>query len=118
MSSKWYGSLNNRVAESCKQPKPEVGMGVTEMLWSDRYPYEVVDVLDDRHILVRRLDYKRIDNNGMSESQEYEYTSNENNSIIKLFLTKQNRWREQTGRKLGCNTFVIGYAERYYDFSF
>lgn len=118
MSKVWYGNLTNRVAEMCKQPKPVVGMGVTEMMWSDRYPFEVIEVIDDRHILVRELDAKRIDSNGMSESQKYEYISNEENNVIKLFLTKQGKWREQTGRKLGCNTFVVGYAEKYYDYSF
>lgn len=116
--SRWYGSLNNRVAEMCKQPKPEVGMGVTEMCWSDRHPYEIVNVIDDRHIEIRKLDTKRIDSNGMSECQDYEYSSNEDNPTVKLFLTKQNKWRERIGRRLGCNTFVIGYAEKYYDYSF
>ena len=93
-------------------------MGVTEMCWSDRNPYEVVEVIDDRHIKVRALDWKRVDNNGMGESQDYEYFSNEDNAVITLFLTTQNRWRERIGRSLGCNSFHVGFAERYYDFSF
>ena len=115
----WYGSFQNRLAENCKQPKPEVGMGVTEYCWSDRHAYEITEVIDDRHIIIRRLDYKRIDNNGMSECQDYEYTSNPDNHSIKLFLTKQGQWKERIGsHSLGCNTFGIGRAEEYYDFSF
>lgn len=112
---KWYGSLNNRIAERAKHPKPEVGMGVTEMLFSDREPYEIVQVVDDRHLLVRRLDARRTDDNGMSEDQEYEYTSNPQNPTIKLFKTKQGLWRQQHGRSLGINKFAIGYAEKYRD---
>ena len=117
MSTRWYGSLQNRLQEGAGV-KPEVGMGVTEMQWSDRTPWEVVEVIDDRHIKVRRLDWKRIDNNGMSECQDYEYTSNEENYVATLFLTKQNQWRERIGRSLGCNRFHVGFAERYYDYTF
>lgn len=115
MSTRWYGSLQNRLMEDSAMPKPEVGMGVTEMLWSDRSPYEIVEVKDDRHVLIRALDYKRIDNNGFSECQEYEYYPNENNPVTMIFLTKKGEWRERIGRRLGSTRFVIGFAEKYYD---
>jgi len=100
-------------------PKPEVGMGVTECFYSDREPYEVVEVMDDRHIKVRRMDYKRVDEGGFSEMQEYEYFSNENYPTVTLFLTKKGQWRERIGKNgLGHNCFMVGKAERYYDFSF
>lgn len=114
----WYGSVQNRVMENVKTIKPEVGMGATECLWSDRNPFEIIEVQDDRHIVVRALDWKRIDDNGMSESQEYEYTSNANNATKQLFLTKQGKWREREGRRLVGNGWYIGSAERYYDFTF
>lgn len=117
--TRWYGSLQNRLAESAKQPKPEVGMGVTEFYWSDREPYEIVKVIDDRHIIIRRLDAKRIDKNGFSECQEWEYTSNPENNTTKLFLTKKGVWRERyPSGHLGCNGFGIGYAEKYIDPTF
>lgn len=117
---RWYGSLNNRFAEHCKQPEPEVGMGVTAMYWSDREPYEIVAVKDARHIEVRRLDYKRIDNNGAySECQEYEYISNPDYHTIPLFKTQKGQWRERIGKNgLGDLIYVVGYAERYYDYTF
>ena len=119
MSRIWFGNVTNRIMEHCKQPVPEVGMGATRLMWSDREPYEVVAVKDERHIQVRALDYKRIDNNGMSEAQDYEYSSNERNMVVNLFLTKKGVWRERMpDRSLGCDSYVIGYAERYYDFSF
>jgi hypothetical protein len=117
--SRWYGSLENRLMETSNMPKPEVGMGATECLWSDREPYEVIAVKDDRHITVRRLDYKRVDHNGYGGQQEYEYFSNENNPVCNLFFTKKGVWRERyADRSLGCTRFVIGFAERYYDPSF
>lgn len=118
MSNRWYGSFQNRLMENSKMPIPEVGMGATECQWSDREPFEIIEVKDDRHITVRAMNAKRIDNNGMSDCQDYEYTSNENGRIAHLFLTKQGRWREREGRSLGCNGWFIGFAEKYFDYSF
>ena len=117
MSKVWYGSITNRIEEKVNT-KPEVGMGVTEYCWSDTHAYEIIAVKDERHITVRRLDHKRIDNNGMSDSQQYEYFSNEANHTCELFFTKQGVWRERIGRHLGCNTWGVGRAREYYDYSF
>lgn len=49
MSRKWYGSLNNRLEENkmfCEEIK--VGTGLTEYFYSDRHPYEVVKVIDQK----------------------------------------------------------------------
>jgi hypothetical protein len=47
MMPRWYGSIDNRIAESAKQPEitaASVGMGATLMMWSDRHPATVVEV--------------------------------------------------------------------------
>ena len=115
---RWEGSLQNRLMELWKTPEPVVGMGVTECQWSDRTPWEIIQVIDDRHIIVRELDAKRVDRNGLSEMQEYEYSSNPENRTAKLFMTKQGHWRECVGRSLGCTKFVLGRAEKYWDPTF
>lgn len=68
-----YGSLTNRLEEGRTYGKIEVGTGVTEMCYSDRHAYEIVEVIDDKHIVIRRCKATRIDNNGMSDCQDYEY---------------------------------------------
>lgn len=118
MSSIWYGSVQNRIEERMRMPEPKVGMGVTELYYTDREPYEIIEVIDDRHITVRRLNYKRIDNNGMSECQDYEYYSNPDGYVAHLFKTKQGRWVERIGKRYSANGWKIGRAERYYDYSF
>ena len=56
MSRKWYGSLNNRLEENRQFVDAiEVGTGVTEYSWSDRHPYEVVAVKDQKHISIRMM---------------------------------------------------------------
>lgn len=116
---RFYGNLNNRFLENCKGATPEVGMGVTECMWSDRNPYEIIAVKDDRHITIRRLDYKRTDKGGFSECQEYEYYSNERYTPIELFKNNKGRWVRRVGVRGVDNSsgWYIGRAERYYDFT-
>lgn len=111
----WYGSLENRLAERARQPKPEVGMGVTEMHWSDTYPYEVIAVKDDRHITVRAMGYKCLD----YFAGDWEVFPNPNGIVINLFKTKKGQWRKRIGKNgLGDIIYCLGYASRYEDPSF
>ena len=119
MSNIWYGSLNNRLMERTISPEPEVGMGVTECLWSDREPWEIIEVKDARHIIIRKLDTSRVDNNGMSECQEYEYKSNPSNITFQLYKNNKGRWVRRVGRN-GVDKssgWFVGRAEKYYDFT-
>ena len=89
---KFYGCLSNRLEEGKIFVKEiKVGDGVTEYHWSDRTPYEVIEVINQKHIIIRKMDYKRIDNNGMSDTQDYQYISNENNPKYELVL-RNNVW--------------------------
>lgn len=57
--AKWEGSLQNRLEENrmfCD--RIEVGTGMTQYLWSDRYPFEVVAVKDQKHVTVRKLEHE------------------------------------------------------------
>ena len=73
---KWYGSIENRLEEGRQFVKDiKVGDGVTEYSWSDRDPWEVTRVKDQKHITIRRLIAKRIDKNAWCGPQEYEYIS-------------------------------------------
>jgi hypothetical protein len=72
---------------------------------------------------VQEDDAKRIDNNGISESQQYEYTPNPD-SPIQYFRNKNDSWESvyfdmDTNRfKKGSGSILIGHREKYYDFSF
>lgn len=117
----WYGSLQNRFEERIKSTiTPQVGMGVTELLWSDREPYEIIEVKDDRHIVIRRMNYKRTDKNGFSECQEYEYTSNPNGYTCTLYRNNKGRWVRRVGRNGVDNSsgWVVGRMEKYEDPTF
>ena len=125
-----YGSLINRLQERMVigAPTPEVGMGVTMTSYSDRSAGTIVEVKKMGKgllITVCEDDAKRIDNNGMSESQEYEYTFNPKGATymfrqakpdtcwVKVYRNANtNRLKQQRGG------FYIGKREKYHDFSF
>lgn len=103
---KLYGSLINRLEENnnyCEEIK--VGTYATQYMYTDRHAYEVTEVIDQGHVFIRQLDAVRADNNGMSESQSYNYISNESNPEYELKLTKYG-WKEVT-------TFGQWYIDRY-----
>lgn len=115
-----YGSLTNRLMERSGARTPKVGMGVTQCLWSDRHAWEVIAVKDERHVTVRQLTAKRIDKNGMSECQEYEFTSDEKNPTYNLYKTKKGKWVIRVGRNGVDSSYgwCFGTASEYYDPSF
>lgn len=80
----------------------EVGVGATHAVGSDRYPYTVVEVVNERRIVVQRDEFRRTDSNGLSESQEYEYTPNPNAEKLTLTLRRRSRFAETgAGRSRG-----------------
>lgn len=90
MSKKWYGSLNNRLEENrmfCDEIT--VGTGMTEYYYSDRHPYEVTEVIDQKHVRVRALDHKHVGDGEMDNN--WELVSNENNPE-KLLTKRGNYW--------------------------
>lgn len=75
MSNLMYGSAVNRFEEGAQIGELEVGMGATEMLYSDRHPWTVQKIISDKRVVVTRDKAKRVDRNGMSDCQEYSYES-------------------------------------------
>lgn len=127
---KVYGSLINRIGENQTGVKPEIGMGATITAYSDRYAGTVTHLTKDGrdYILTVREDHAtRIDNNGMSESQEYIYQENLHGRIFTFKKNKKGVWREckynrETSRwnidkDDGCG-LILGERDAYYDFDF
>ena len=127
------GSLVNHLYSGSANPKPAIGMGVTLLAWSDRRPGTVRKVTElackawDFEIEVTEDDATRIDSNGMSEAQEWEYAVRED-GYRQLFRRERatGKWYEgringethKFNRIGGANCILIGRREKYYDFSF
>lgn len=88
MSRVWYGSLQNRLEENktfCDEIK--VGTGMTKYYWSDTHAYEVIEVIDQKHVKVREYDHKAV---GESFSNDWELVSNPDNPVA--LLTKRGKY--------------------------
>lgn len=120
--------MNSLYAGYATKSVIEVGTGATLLSYSDRYPATVIATFDEKgksFIHVQQDDYKRIDSNGMSESQEYEYTPNPDAQITTFRKEANGRWQmvrknsttKRWNKVESWNVFV-GERERYYDFSF
>lgn len=121
------GSVMNHLYSRMTVGEPElvVGMGVTFLSWTDRSPGTIVEVnMKKRYIVATDDTYKRIDDNGMSECQEYEYTTNPDGYKRYFRKDKNNQWRamhhNENGRLVysGGNGLRVGEREKYHDYSF
>jgi hypothetical protein len=125
------GSVTNHLYSRMTkgQPDPEVGMGATICHWTDRSAGTIIAVAKDgqgRWVIEVQGDHaKRVDDNGMSESQEYEYLPNPSGGV-ETFRFEDGRWcalrrNPESGRwnkqKQG-HGLIIGRREKYHDFSF
>lgn len=104
------GSLFNHLMSASPAKAPEVGMGATVLLWTDRHAGTITKVTPKSFTLVEDLSI-RIDNHGMSDSQAYRYAPNPNGRTWVFRLTKKG-WRSKGAGVL------IGERSEYFDFSF
>ena len=113
------GSLVNHIYSGMKDVKPEVGMGATLLFWSDRHAATVVEVSDDgKRIAVVEDIATRIDNNGMSEAQEYKFEQNPNGHKVYFTLRKNGSYVQEGQSMKEGQRVKVGMREQYYDFSF
>lgn len=116
------GSMTNYLMSGTRgAPAPEIGMGATVLMWSDRYPVTIVEIERFKTgsrkgqisaVLVQEDDVLRIDKNGMSESQQYEFKPNVLNSIQRFKVNKVGAFVCE-GRRLR-----TGERDKYHDYSF
>lgn len=106
------GSLTNFLMFKPSSVMPEVGMGATHLMYTDRHPYTIIKVCTPRKIMVQADKAIRTDNNGMSDSQSYDFEPNPEGTVKTLRLTKKG-WTTPHGEK-----FSIGHRSAYHDYSF
>lgn len=112
-----HGSFQNQQYSKMNSLKPEVGMGATEICWSDRHAYTIIEVINDTKIVVQQDKATRTDANGMSDAQSYAFSPDLSGSKRTLSLRKNGRW-VPVGLGMNDGNFVIGMRQEYYDYSF
>jgi hypothetical protein len=122
------GSLINHLYSRGTSPVPKVGDGATVMHWTDRSAATVIEVREIRgvpYVTIQGDTATRVDKNGMSECQDYEYTANPNGGKS-TYRLKNGKWEavslsEETNRwkkSYNQNGIRFGVRDAYHDFSF
>jgi len=114
------GSLVNHLVSRSKGLEPVVGMGATELMWTDRHALTIVEVNEKKTmVVVQRDNVKRIDNGGpYTESQDYEFTPNPNATRVPYTLRKNGAWVKLGESMKGGSRISIGRRSEYCDPSF
>ena len=121
------GSLINHVMTHNAIPAvPEVGAPATICMWTDREPATVFRTFaSGKAVIVETRDDKanRVDTNGISESQKYEYKTDcmgfkrywkvTPKGIQHVFLTPAGRWAKASSVGI-----QFGRREKFHDYSF
>lgn len=110
------GSLMNRIAENSTPAVPVVGMGATQIMYSDRHAFTVIAVAaNGKSCTVQADTATRTDGNGMSDSQAYTFAPNPEGATYDLRLNKKGQWAVKGSPG---QIFGMGYRSEYHDFSF
>lgn len=132
VGSESYRELSNTLRmfknEASYLEKREIKPFVNRHGYSDVDPYEVIKVVSDKTVEVRKMDTVqiRVPNDFHSggflghfsdnrDGQEYEYSSNEENETIRVRWSERNRrWQDGNG-----NRFVMSDKPyKFYDYNF
>ena len=95
--------------------------------WSDVNPFEVVKVISDKTIEVREMDAERDESVKLDwavggfaghcinqRDQKWFITSNEQNPVVRIRLSKTGVWKDKHGRKYGLSDKPV----KFYDYNF
>lgn len=102
-------------------PTPEVGMGATQILCADQYPYTITKVLNEKTIEVKSCAYKAdpSKNNTMGhQNWIIDPTPDENATTIVLTLRKNGWWIPKGESMKEGTRFVVGQRRHYYSWEF
>jgi hypothetical protein len=111
------GSFHNNYYAGGKNPIPEIGMGATILMWTDRHACTIVDV-KGKSVFIREDIAKRTDGLGMSDCQTYEYTPNPDAPVQEYTLRKNGKYIKKGNDMKNGTVLAIGFRREYYDFSF
>lgn len=111
--------MNNTITSYYKETVPEIGMGATMPVGSDRYPYTIVSVSDNKKIIVVQADdYTATKDSDYYSNQKYTYASNPKAEMETFKLRKNGAYvREGESMDRGSRLW-IGERRAYSDPSF
>ena len=107
-------SLVNHIYSNQQAKTPEVGMGATVLLWSDRHAYTITRVSPSGKTFWMTQDIATRTEEGMTDAQDYTYEQDMNAEEEKVTLRRDGKWKIQQLN----DTVKIGVRDEHHDFSF
>ena len=104
--------------------QPEMGMGATLVMWTDRHPYTIVGLEhfktgsragEVKALFATRDKATRTDDHGMSDAQSYTYETDPDAPRERFVLCKDGWFRQNDA---GGTRLAIGHRRKYHDYSF
>lgn len=123
------GSLINALQGQGGATVPEVGMGATLLMYSDRSPWTVIEVRKNKagkvvEAVMQADRAIRTDDRGMSDCQDYRFERDLEGTTRTIRQTRDGKWREaytDYDGKVRCtkNSSIVrlGSRDRHYDFT-
>lgn len=100
------------------QMKPEIGMGVTYCIGSDRYPCTISKVVNDRQIEVQADEFRADVGHDYYGNQKWIIIQNPDGTPTTLTLRKNGRWVQAGETMNSSGLYRIGERDAYQDPSF
>lgn len=111
--------MNNIIENNYQSAQPAIGMGATELLYSDRHAYTVIAVAaSGKRATIQQDTSIRSDQNGMSDSQSYRYEANPDGALKEIKLYRDGHWHIYTPGYGKGSVVMLGGRQEYYDYSF
>ena len=113
-------NVMSHIMLSSREPTPEIGMGATVCLWTDRHAATVVEVKrfrrgaragQVREVTVQR-DIATPTHAGMTDAQGYTYERDPEGKLSVFRADRHGRFRGAG------SSLAVGHRSEYYDFSF
>lgn len=117
------GSVFNNLMGQTVPADPEVGMGATVLMWTDRHAATIIEVGRTKAGAVKSVTVQedkatRTDEYGMSDAQSYSYEPDPNGAV-RVYTKRKNGAFVREGSPMNSGERVgIGYRKHYYDYSF
>lgn len=88
---------------------PKVGMGATLHYPNDRYPYTVIEVVDDSHLIVQADEIDHVSGNFRDGNVVWKPVRNTTGRMYSLRWTDKHGWRSKPGN----TSFSVGSRDYY-----
>lgn len=96
---------------------PVIGMGLTEICWSDRHPWTVIEVMSKTKIRIQKDAVKAKEGVKKMYHQEWDITADPNGRTEVVTLRRNGKWHTLR-MPMTYTGFVLGKHFNHYDWSF